>query len=80
MVVNANERLARALYKNNEYLFLMKRPALDIETEKLIPRQLRIFQFMTIVIIAHRLNTVASCDRIIRIEKDVLQSKALMIY
>lgn len=59
--------IARALYKNPEYLFLDEATsALDSKTEKNIHNNLKeYFKLKTVVVIAHRLSTVKNADKII---------------
>ncbi|HSI61570.1 MAG TPA: ATP-binding cassette domain-containing protein, partial [Candidatus Saccharimonadia bacterium] len=63
--------LARAIYKNPEYLFLDEATsALDASTEKSIMENLgRVFPGRTCVIIAHRLSTVKRADQIIVLDQ-----------
>ncbi len=63
--------LARALYKNSNVLILDEATsALDAETEANVMESIiNISDSLTVIIIAHRLNTVARCDRIIRLDK-----------
>jgi HlyD family secretion protein len=62
--------IARALYNNAEYLFFDEATsALDGITENLIMEAIEnISGDKTIVMIAHRLNTVKSCDLIYMVE------------
>jgi len=66
--------IARAIYKNADYLFLDEpTTALDIRNEKLITANiLRHFQHKTIVVVAHRLSTIANADQIIVIDQGVI--------
>jgi ATP-binding cassette subfamily B protein len=63
--------LARAIYKNPEYLFLDEATsALDANNEKTIMENLgRVFPGRTCVIIAHRLSTVKNADQIIVLDQ-----------
>jgi len=67
--------IARALLTNPPILiFDEATSALDYESEKIIMDQLEsIAQNRTMLIIAHRLSTVAACDRIIVIDKGELK-------
>ncbi len=62
--------IARALYKNAELLVLDEATsALDMGTEKLIVKSINSFKRnITTIMIAHRLSTLESCDRIITIQ------------
>ena len=66
--------IARALYHNPQVLVLDEATsALDNETEKAIMDAVNILKKkMTIILIAHRLNTVKSCDVIFKIENGKL--------
>lgn len=59
--------IARMIYKNPEYIFMDEATnSLDSETERIIMNNLKnIFSNRTILIIAHRLNTVKNADKII---------------
>ena len=61
--------IARALYKNTNILVLDEATsALDHKTEESIIKSLEgISRRMTIIMIAHRLTTLAGCDRIFRV-------------
>ncbi len=61
--------LARAFYHNRSVLVMDEATsALDYETEKEIIREVRILKgSVTLVVIAHRLETVQDCDRIFRV-------------
>jgi ATP-binding cassette subfamily B protein len=63
--------LARAIYKNPEYLFLDEATsALDATTERDIMENLRrVFPGRTCVIIAHRLSTVKNADQIVVLDQ-----------
>jgi ATP-binding cassette subfamily B protein len=59
--------IARAVYKNPKYLFFDEATnALDANNERVIIENLdRFFQGRTVVVVAHRLSTVANADQII---------------
>lgn len=63
--------LARAIYKNPDYLFLDEATSsLDSENEKFITDKLTSFyKNRTVVIIAHRLSTVMNADQILVMDK-----------
>ena len=67
--------IARALYSMKEIIILDEATsALDNKTEKQIINNISLLdQNITMIMIAHRLNTLKHCDRIIRIEKGSLQ-------
>lgn len=62
--------LARALYKNARVLILDEATsALDKDTEAAVMRALRgIDEAPTVVMIAHRLTTIADCDKVVRLD------------
>jgi ABC-type multidrug transport system fused ATPase/permease subunit len=62
--------LARALYRRASVLVLDEATsALDTETEAAVMESIRgLGREITILIVAHRLSTVAMCDRVFRIE------------
>jgi ABC-type multidrug transport system fused ATPase/permease subunit len=62
--------LARALYKNAEVIIFDEATnSLDYETEKLIIDELNhLDQNLTVIIVAHRLNTLEKCDLIFEIQ------------
>ena len=62
--------IARALYKRAELLILDEATsALDSETEAAVMRSVEsLSSTLTVVLIAHRLSTVAICDRVYRLE------------
>ena len=63
--------IARAVYKNPEYLFFDEATnALDANNEKTIMNNLeQFFQGKTVLIVAHRLSTVKNADQIVVLEK-----------
>ena len=63
--------IARALYHNPQVLFLDEgTSALDNQTEKLVMEAVNnLSKDITIIIIAHRLNTVKNCDVIFKLDK-----------
>lgn len=69
--------IARALYKNPQVLVLDEATsALDNQTENdLIETIKKLKKNITIIIIAHRLNTLKNCDIIFEIDKGKLTSK-----
>jgi len=66
--------IARALYKQAQVLvFDEATSALDTDTEQAVMQAIEgLSRDLTIVMIAHRLSTVARCDRIIRLEKGLV--------
>ena len=62
--------IARALYRDSEILVLDEATsALDINTEKKIMDEINHLPGgLTIIMIAHRLETLKSCDEIIKLE------------
>ena len=62
--------IARAVYKNPEYLFFDEATnALDANNEKVIMENLHeFFKTKTVIIVAHRLSTVKKADNIIVLE------------
>ncbi|MEM9674387.1 MAG: ATP-binding cassette domain-containing protein, partial [Bacteroidota bacterium] len=63
--------IARAVYKNPKYLFFDEATnALDANNERVIIENLdRFFQGRTVVVVAHRLSTVANADQIIVLDR-----------
>jgi ABC-type bacteriocin/lantibiotic exporter with double-glycine peptidase domain len=68
--------IARALYNNPRLLILDEATnALDNQTEKAVIDAIdNIKKEVTIIMIAHRLNTLKRCDKIYKIEKNSLVS------
>ena len=71
--------IARALYHNPEILvFDEATSALDTDTEKAVMDAINSFHGRkTMVIIAHRLNTIAKCDVIYKVEDEKITETAL---
>lgn len=69
--------IARALFGNPRFLFLDEATSsLDASTEEAFTKSLEILhREITIIIIAHRLATIKSCDKIIYIENGIIQSE-----
>ena len=69
--------IARAVYKNPEYLFFHEATnALDANNEMLIMHNLeQFFKGKTVVIVAHRLSTVKNADQIIVLDKGLIAEK-----
>ena len=69
--------IARALYQNPKVLVLDEATsALDNETEKAVMEAVNnLDKDVTIIIIAHRLNTVQNCDIVFKLEKGQLIKK-----
>ena len=63
--------IARAVYKNPEYIFLDEATnALDANNEKEIMEQLhQFYKGRTVVVVAHRLSTVRNADNIVVLDK-----------
>ena len=66
--------IARALYKQPQILFLDEATsALDTETEKAVMSVINsLGRDLTIIIIAHRLSTLACCDRVVELKNGKL--------
>lgn len=66
--------IARALYKNPEYLFFDEATnSLDATNERIIIENLnQVFQNKTVIVVAHRLSTVRNADQIIVLQKGVM--------
>ena len=62
--------IARAVYKNPEYIFFDEATnALDANNEKIIMNNLgKFFEGKTVVVVAHRLSTVKNADQIVVLE------------
>ena len=69
--------IARALYHNPKVLILDEATsALDNQTEKVVMDAVNnISKDITIILIAHRLNTVKNCDQIFKLDKGKIVSK-----
>ena len=69
--------IARALYNNPKILILDEATsALDIQTEQAVMNSISsLSNKITIIIIAHRLNTLKNCDNIFKIEKGEIVSQ-----
>jgi ATP-binding cassette, subfamily B, bacterial PglK len=66
--------LARSLYKNSEIIIFDEATnSLDSETEGLIMKELyNLEKNLTIIIVAHRLNTLSQCDVIFEVKKKTI--------
>lgn len=66
--------IARAVYKNPEYIFFDEATnALDANNESIIMQNLEeFFKGKTVVVVAHRLSTVKNADNIVVIEKGII--------
>jgi len=71
--------IARALYNNPKVIILDEATsALDIKTEKLVMAEInKLSKDKTIIIIAHRIDTIRNCDIIFKLEKGRLLSHGL---
>ncbi len=69
--------IARALYHNPKVLILDEATsALDYQTEKAVMDAVNnLSKDITMIIIAHRLNTVKKCDKIFLLEKGELKNE-----
>jgi len=69
--------IARALYKKSSVLvFDEATSALDVNTEKLLVSSLELLDSdITIIVIAHRLSTVASCDWVYKLNKGIIENQ-----
>ena len=62
--------LARALYKNSSIIVIDEgTSALDIETEKRVMKSIFSLKEKTIILVAHRLETLSSCDFVYSLAK-----------
>ncbi|MBO8217693.1 ABC transporter ATP-binding protein [Prochlorococcus marinus] len=68
--------IARALYRNSEVLiFDEATSALDFKTESKIIKNINNFRKnLTIIMVAHRLNTLKNCDKVIKLDKGLIQT------
>ena len=66
--------IARALYKNPSVLFLDEATsALDMTTERALMKKINALHFKpTIIMIAHRLDTLSYCDKVFEIKNGEL--------
>lgn len=66
--------IARAIYKNPEYIFFDEATnSLDASNEYIIMKNLELFfKNRTVVIVAHRLSTVRNADQIIVLDKGTI--------
>ena len=69
--------IARALYNNPQVLILDEATSsLDNQTEKVVMEAVNnLSKDITIILIAHRLNTVENCDMIFKLDKGKLVEK-----
>jgi ABC-type multidrug transport system fused ATPase/permease subunit len=69
--------IARALYQNPKVLILDEATsALDNQTEKVVMNAVNnLSKDITIIIIAHRLDTIKKCDKIFLLEKGQLKNE-----
>ena len=67
--------IARALYKNPKFLILDEATsALDNKTEKKVLSTINnLAGDITLIMIAHRLNTLSSCDKVLELENGNLK-------
>ena len=68
--------IARALYRNSEVLiFDEATSALDFKTESKIIKNINYFRKdLTIIMVAHRLNTLKNCDKVIKLNNGCIQN------
>ncbi len=66
--------IARALYRNPEFLFLDEATnSLDVINEKKITDALSAaFKDRTVIVVAHRLSTIRNADQIVVLDKGVI--------
>jgi ATP-binding cassette subfamily B protein len=71
--------LARALYKNAEVIIFDEATnSLDYETEKLIINELNLLdRNLTVIIVAHRLNTLNKCNLIFELKDKQIHIKKI---
>ena len=69
--------IARAVYKDPKFIFLDEATnALDANNEKIIMRNLQdYFLGKTVIIVAHRLSTVKNADKIVVLDKGVIDEE-----
>jgi ATP-binding cassette subfamily B protein len=69
--------IARALYKKAKLLILDEATsALDLETEKMVMMAVdALTPRITVLIIAHRLSTLAGCNNIVELNPENINSK-----
>ena len=80
MAKNKRIGIARALYKESEFILLDEATsALDSTTEGLIMESIKDFNpQITILVIAHRTNTLKYCNKIFELNNGVLLKKGLI--
>ena len=66
--------IARALYRNSELIvFDEATNALDTNTEKKIINSITELKNVTIVMVAHRIDTLKECDQVYEVHKDIIK-------